>query len=577
MIKEKIIKKLSILIALTLIITSMSAFVLPENARADEEETTEAPANPDEYELVAHRGFSGVAPENSMPAFQKAVEAGFEHIEFDIQRCKPDSTGKAKWVISHDNSLERLCGVNKLISDMTVDEIKKYNYKAGNNIALYHNVKVVSYEEMIKYIKQVKQSGQKVDWRIEIKKLDDEEKPFIESEIVQPLIDAGVEDCVTLISFYYSNLYNAIANHTDIKICYLAEVLSNKYLDYAIALRDKWHARIDTIVFRGSTNTTDEMEMKIAMENGFKLGVYAIDSRVMMGAYYDIGIRSFTTNEVAPNGMSVNLMKHKYTMKEFTYKLSKSSYTFTNTRKKPKFTVTYQGKELLEGLCYETSYANNKLPGKAVATATGLHNTSGEKDKNFTITMPKVKGFAVSKNYARSLKFTWTANTDVTGYKVYQYNYSTKKYNLVKTISKNTTNYFKATKLSPAAKYRYRVKTYYTEKKKTYNSSACTAKTTYTKPDKISKIKFTRSKSGKIGKVKIGALARVTGYQVKVATDKNFTANVKSVTSKKAGKIKIKKLKKTKKYYAKARGYLKVSSVKYYGAYSKVVKKKGKK
>ncbi len=547
-----------------------------EEPTTQQEETT-TPVNPDEYELVAHRGYSGIAPENSMPAFQKAVDAGFKHIELDLRRCKENSAGKADWVVCHDESLKRLCGVDKKISDMTVSEIKKYSYKIGNNLALYGDVKVASLSELISYIKSVKDKGYDVDWRFELKKLeDDEDKSKIEEEIVNPLKKAGVDDCVTFISFYYSNLVNVVKNNPQIKVCYLAEILEEKYLDYATALRDKWHAKIQSVIFRGSTYTTSDLEIKAALDEGFNVGVYAIDSRVMMSTYYSLGVRSFTTNKVEPASMSVSGMKHKYTMKDFKYTLSKRSYTFTNTRKKPTFTVTYEGEELLEGLCYETSYSNNKYPGTATAIATGARNISGEKEKTFTITMPKVKGFAVSKNKATSLKYKWTANTDVTGYKVYQYNYKTKKYNLVKTIKKNQTHTFTVKKLSTAAKYRYRVKTYFKNGSKVYNSKACAGKTTYTKPAKEKTIKMKRSKKAKTISVSFGWLPRVTGYKVVIATDKYFTQDVKVINTKK-GSIRVKKLNKRKTYYAKVRGYLKVGKKYYYGAYSKVVRKKGKK
>lgn len=619
MFRERFTKKISIIIAVTLIICSMSAFVANKKTKADEietavateetvapvennlgkskvendetettttaptttqqETTTANPVNPDEYELVAHRGLSAVAPENSMPAFEKAVEAGFEHIECDIRRCKENANGEAEYVISHDDNLKRLCGVDKDIEDMTVNEIKNYPYKAGNGIANYSNLKILSLKELIAYIKKVKNSGKNVDWRIELKKLEDDEyKSKIEEEVVEPIVEAGVDDCVTFISFYYSNLYNAIRNHKNIKICYLAEILDSSYLDYAIRLRDTWDANIDTVIFRGSTYTTDEIEMKRAMNEGFKLGVYALDSRVTMGAYYSMGVRSFTTNAVVPNSLSVSLLKKTYQAKDFTYKLSKTSYTFTNTRKKPTFTVTYEGQELLENLCYEVSYSNNKLPGTAVATATGIRNVKGEKDKKFTITMPKVKNFKLVSNKSTSIKYQWTRNANVKGYKVYQYNYGTGKYKLVKTITNNKTVTFTAKKLKTATKYRYRVKTYYTENKKTYNSKACTGITTYTKPAKEKSVRMKRSKKKKTISVAFAKLPRVTGYNIRVATDKNFTKNVFTRTSRtKKGFVLIRKLKKKKTYYAKVRGYLKVGKKYYYGAYSKVVYKKGKK
>lgn len=66
----------------------------------------------------AHRGLhNDQYPENSMPAFKNAVEHGYG-MEFDLQLTKDKRV-----VIHHDNNLKRMCGVDKLISDLNYDEL----------------------------------------------------------------------------------------------------------------------------------------------------------------------------------------------------------------------------------------------------------------------------------------------------------------------------------------------------------------------------------------------------------------------------------------------------------------------
>ena len=62
-------------------------------------------------------------------------------IELDIRRCKPDSNGKATWVVSHNDSLKNTMGVNVDISDSTYSELLKYSYTKGNNVDAYSNLK----------------------------------------------------------------------------------------------------------------------------------------------------------------------------------------------------------------------------------------------------------------------------------------------------------------------------------------------------------------------------------------------------------------------------------------------------
>jgi len=51
---------------------------------------------------IAHRGFSGIAPENTMVAFQKALEVGVDGVELDVH-----GTLDRQVVSIHDSTLDR--------------------------------------------------------------------------------------------------------------------------------------------------------------------------------------------------------------------------------------------------------------------------------------------------------------------------------------------------------------------------------------------------------------------------------------------------------------------------------------
>ncbi len=74
-----------------------------------------------EYKRIAHRGFSSEAPENTKAAFSLAVEGNFHGVECDIWKSKD-----GVYVVSHDGHLQRMCGVDLHIKDLTYEEIKKY-------------------------------------------------------------------------------------------------------------------------------------------------------------------------------------------------------------------------------------------------------------------------------------------------------------------------------------------------------------------------------------------------------------------------------------------------------------------
>lgn len=72
--------------------------------------------------VIAHRGFSGIAPENTLAAFKKAIEVGADMIELDIRLSRE---GVA--VVIHDESLERTTDGKGRVIDGTLDELKRWD------------------------------------------------------------------------------------------------------------------------------------------------------------------------------------------------------------------------------------------------------------------------------------------------------------------------------------------------------------------------------------------------------------------------------------------------------------------
>lgn len=64
---------------------------------------------------MAHRGYSGRFPENTMLAFKQAHKVGADGIEFDVQLSKDGQV-----VIIHDESLLRTTGFDGFVRDLTV-------------------------------------------------------------------------------------------------------------------------------------------------------------------------------------------------------------------------------------------------------------------------------------------------------------------------------------------------------------------------------------------------------------------------------------------------------------------------
>lgn len=70
--------------------------------------------------ITAHRGSSSEAPENTIPAFEKAIEEGADYVEMDVRL-----TSDGELVLMHDPSTKRTTGVDKLVCDSTYEELQQ--------------------------------------------------------------------------------------------------------------------------------------------------------------------------------------------------------------------------------------------------------------------------------------------------------------------------------------------------------------------------------------------------------------------------------------------------------------------
>jgi len=93
--------------------------------------------------LCAHRGFSTIAPENSMPAFGAAISLGAEEIEFDLWPTKDGDI-----VSCHDNTLDRVSTGSGKIYERTLAELEEYDFGVKFS-EQYAGLKVVRFEEIL--------------------------------------------------------------------------------------------------------------------------------------------------------------------------------------------------------------------------------------------------------------------------------------------------------------------------------------------------------------------------------------------------------------------------------------------
>lgn len=169
----------------------------------------------------AHRGFSGKYPENTMLAFQKAVELGVDGIELDVHLSRD-----GELMVIHDESVSRTCGVQGLVKDLTAAELRaldaSYLYRGQMGVnpiptlreycSLVHDLPLVTNIEL---------------------KTNQFEYPGIEQKVYDMILEFGLSDRVILSSFNHFSILRMQGIAPELKYGLLSEswlVNAGKYV-----------------------------------------------------------------------------------------------------------------------------------------------------------------------------------------------------------------------------------------------------------------------------------------------------------------------------------------------------------
>ena len=141
--------------------------------------------------IIAHRGASNLAPENTLASFRLAKELGADGFECDVQLTKDH-----KLVIAHDFFTDAHTGVKGDIYDMTFDELRQLDFGKWKSPE-YEGEKIPTIEEVLDIGKDMKMM------HIELKPYLDRDADFPE-RVIDAVVNAHMEDKVILTSFQYS-------------------------------------------------------------------------------------------------------------------------------------------------------------------------------------------------------------------------------------------------------------------------------------------------------------------------------------------------------------------------------------
>jgi len=98
-------------------------------------------------DVIGHRGAGGVAPENTRAAIERAISAGAQWVEIDVQE-----TADGEVVVIHDSDLMKNAGVDLKVWDATVDEITAVDIGSSFD-PQFHDERVPTLREILNLCK----------------------------------------------------------------------------------------------------------------------------------------------------------------------------------------------------------------------------------------------------------------------------------------------------------------------------------------------------------------------------------------------------------------------------------------
>jgi glycerophosphoryl diester phosphodiesterase len=136
----------------------------------------------------AHRGAMCHAPENTLAAFERAIELGTYRIELDVRRCHDEHI-----VVMHDATVDRTTDGKGRVTDLTLEELKRLRVGGTDETVPTLWETLLCVRERSRLLVEIKEAG-------------------LADDVVAQIIEAGMADDCTIASFLEEELHR-------VKVC----------------------------------------------------------------------------------------------------------------------------------------------------------------------------------------------------------------------------------------------------------------------------------------------------------------------------------------------------------------------
>jgi glycerophosphoryl diester phosphodiesterase len=223
-------------------------------------------------EIIAHRGNSHAAPENTIAALRSAIEERADAVEIDVQMTKD-----GELVLMHDRSLLRTCGVNAYVSELNYREMEHLDAGSWFSPAFQG--------ERIPTLTQALDACRgELNVMIEVKNQRGKEQAIAE-KIVTETIEAGMEQNVIVASFSPEVLEEVKKRSASIATCLILRFAYGDIANMEEADLFSIHAQF-----------VQRSVIRFVKQSGKALVVWTVNEGSQLAAMRDLGVDAVITD-----------------------------------------------------------------------------------------------------------------------------------------------------------------------------------------------------------------------------------------------------------------------------------------
>jgi len=225
--------------------------------------------------VIGHRGANSIAPENTIKAFQKAIELNADYIEFDLHETKD-----GELVIIHDENTFNITGTECIVKEMTLDDLKLLDFGEGERIP--------TLQELLELTKN------KIHLNCEIK------VKGVGKKVIKLLHEYNMIESTIISSFIHEELILIKKMEPTLKLGSLEPTTYKSKYD--------WNTKKEMIEFcvdqkfyaiHPIYQLVDEKFVQLSHDNKIKVFPWTVDSKTAIRKLIRFGVDGIITNDIS--------------------------------------------------------------------------------------------------------------------------------------------------------------------------------------------------------------------------------------------------------------------------------------